>query len=64
MANTSQNKRTARRIIKDINMEIKVKPITDTKQSVSQTFLKVIYRDCPIVLWCKEQELKNKKIKL
>jgi len=44
-------------------MEIKVKPITDTA-SLSKTVLNYIFRDMPINKWCKEQELKNKKIKL
>lgn len=44
-------------------MEIKVKPITDTA-SLSKTILDYVFKECPINKWCKEQALKNKKIKL
>jgi hypothetical protein len=44
-------------------MEIKVKPeLKDTL--LSKTLLDCVFKECPINKWCKEQELKNKKIKL
>ena len=44
-------------------MEIKVKPVTDTV-NLSKTLTDILYDKLPINKWCKEQELKNKKVKL
>ena len=44
-------------------MEIKVKPIIDTV-NLSKTLTDILYDKLPLNKWVKEQELKNKKIKL
>ena len=40
------------------------KPITNQRLKISETVDEILWHDLPINKWCREQERKNKKIKL